>query len=107
MNEVWVANASPIIVLARCGYLDLLSKLSREVLIPQAVVDEIVAGPQADPARQLIENGWGARAVPRLVALELLEWGLGLGELRFWPSPKSVPRQSPCWMMRRLAPVRR
>jgi len=80
VNEVWVANASPIIVLAKCGYLDLLSKLSREVLIPQAVVDEIVAGPQADPARQLIENGWGARAVPRLVALELLEWGLGPGE---------------------------
>jgi predicted nucleic acid-binding protein len=80
VNEVWVANASPIIVLAKCGYLDLLSKLSREVLIPPAVVDEIVAGPPADPARQFVENGWGARAIPRLVALELLEWGLGPGE---------------------------
>lgn len=80
MSEVWVANASPIIVLARCSHLDLLTELSREVLIPQAVVDEIVSGSPADPARQLIESGWGARAVPRLVSPELLEWGLGPGE---------------------------
>ena len=80
VNEVWVANASPIIVLAKCGYLDLLSKLSREVVIPQAVVDEIVAGPVADRARQWIDAGWGTRASPRLAAPELLEWGLGPGE---------------------------
>lgn len=80
MNEVWVANASPVIVLAKIGHLDLLVKLSREVLLPQAVVDEIIAGPPDDPARKLVESGWGARAVPRLVALELLEWGLGPGE---------------------------
>ncbi len=80
MSEVWVANASPIIVLAKTGYLNLLTKLSREVLLPSAVVDEIVAGPPGDPARQMIESGWGARAIPGLVAPELLEWGLGPGE---------------------------
>lgn len=80
MSDVWVANASPVIVLAKCGYLDLLTNLSREVVLPQAVIDEIVAGPSTDPARQLIEGGWGTRAIPQLVAPELLEWGLGPGE---------------------------
>ena len=36
MSEVWVANASPIIVLAKTGYLDLLTNLCGEVLLPQA-----------------------------------------------------------------------
>lgn len=80
MSEVWVANASPIIVLAKAGCLDLCTKLSSDVLLPQAVVDEIVAGPLADPARGMIEGGWGTRAAPRSIAPELLEWGLGPGE---------------------------
>ena len=80
MTEVWVANASPIIALAKIGQLDLLTNLSREILLPQAVVDEIVAGPLADPARQRIESGWGGRATARLVGPGLLEWGLGPGE---------------------------
>jgi hypothetical protein len=80
VSEVWVANASPIIVLAKAGYLDLITNLSREVLLPQAVVDEIIAGPPTDPARQFIEGGWGVRVTARLIAPELLEWGLGPGE---------------------------
>ena len=80
MSNVWVANASPIIVLAKIGHLDLLTKLSLEVLLPQAVVDEIIAGPPADPARQLIEGRWGSRAAPQSISPDLIEWGLGPGE---------------------------
>ena len=80
MSDAWVANASPIIALAKCGYLDLFSKLSGEILVPQPVVDEIVAGPSVDPARRLVEAGWGCRATARFVGPELLEWGLGPGE---------------------------
>jgi predicted nucleic acid-binding protein len=80
VSEIWVANASPIIVLAKIARADLLTNLSRELLIPQAVVDEIVAGPSDDPARQLIENGWGTRSIPQTVPSNLLEWGLGPGE---------------------------
>jgi predicted nucleic acid-binding protein len=80
VNDVWVVNASPIIVLAKIGHLDLLTSLSCEVCIPQAVVDEISAGPDEDPARKAIENQWGSRAEPLASHSDLIEWGLGPGE---------------------------
>lgn len=80
MSEVWVANASPVIVLAKVGYLELLRKLPEELLLPEAVVTEILAGPSSDPARQALENGWGLRAAPKVIPHELLEWRLGAGE---------------------------
>lgn len=80
MSDLWVANASPIIVLAKIGRLNLLTNLSRDLFLPQAVVDEIVAGPVGDPARGAIESGWGSRAQPQLIDAKLLEWALGPGE---------------------------
>jgi predicted nucleic acid-binding protein len=41
--EVWVANASPVIVLAKVGCLDLLTNLSDELLLPEVVVSEITS----------------------------------------------------------------
>ncbi|MBN1910075.1 MAG: DUF3368 domain-containing protein [Pirellulales bacterium] len=73
-------NASPIITLAKIGRLSLLHDLCRELLVPEAVVAEILAGPSSDPARRSIEAGWGARAAAGNVASDLLEWGLGAGE---------------------------
>jgi predicted nucleic acid-binding protein len=55
-------------------------KLCREILIPQAVVSEILAGPSSDAARQSLEKGWGQVVVPKNIPPELLEWGLGPGE---------------------------
>lgn len=78
MADVWVVNASPLIALAHASHLDLLEKLASELLIPEAVVQEILAGPD-DPARRALSSGWGPRrmaAVPDSVA----EWGLGAGE---------------------------
>ena len=45
MSEVWVANASPVIVLAKVGHLALLKELADELLLPDAVVREVLAGP--------------------------------------------------------------
>ncbi len=80
MSEVWVANASPVIVLAKAGYLELLQKLPSELLLPEAVATEILAGPESDPARRALENGWGVRTAPAKIPNELLEWRLGPGE---------------------------
>jgi predicted nucleic acid-binding protein len=57
--EVWVTNASPVIALAKAGYLELLKQLPNELLLPEAVVAEIIAGPEADPARRTIGDGLG------------------------------------------------
>jgi predicted nucleic acid-binding protein len=73
-------NASPVITLAKAGHLALLTALATEVLLPEAVVAEVLDGPGTDPARQAVEGGWGTRvAVPR-VPVSVLEWGLGAGE---------------------------
>lgn len=80
MAEIWVANASPIIVLAKAGHLELLNLGGRMIIIPDIVAQEITAGPPGDPARKAIENGWGTRSTPQNMYEDLLEWGLGLGE---------------------------
>ena len=80
MAEVWIANASPIIVLAKAGHLDLLPKLAGELWVPDAVVAEVLAGPPSDPARQALEAGEGKRASAKIIPPNLLEWSLGAGE---------------------------
>jgi predicted nucleic acid-binding protein len=80
VNETWIVNASPVISLARVGYLDLLSQLANEVLIPEAVIGEVLVGAPTDPARKVLESGWGRRVSPREIASSVLEWSLGAGE---------------------------
>ena len=79
MSDIWVVNASPIITLAKAGYLHLLDQLA-SILVPEAVVREISAGPDSDPARRALAEGWGARSTPRAIPESVLEWGLGAGE---------------------------
>ena len=60
MAEVWVAKASPVIVLSRIGKLDLLEKIPARLLLPSAVAEEILASPD-DAARRAMVSGWGSR----------------------------------------------
>lgn len=80
MSETWVLNASPIIALAKAGHLQLLERLTPTLLVPAAVAEEILAGPESDPAHQRIGAGWGMRVTPSGIPSVLLEWGLGAGE---------------------------
>jgi predicted nucleic acid-binding protein len=80
LAEAWIINASPVITLAKAGYLYLLDQLSEEILIPRPVVDEILAGPLEDPARKAIESGWKHAHSPGPIPELVLEWGLGAGE---------------------------
>lgn len=79
MSERWVLNASPVIVLAKIGRTDLISQLTDEAMIPQAVIDEIVAGPQDDPARKIVLRG-GFPVAQTVPHPDLLAWDLGAGE---------------------------
>ncbi len=56
MSEVWVLNASPIITLAKIAQLPLLDRLASELLVPEAVASETLAGPATDPARLAISE---------------------------------------------------
>ena len=44
MSDRWVINASPLIVFGKIGQLDLFIRLAEEIVVPQAVADEIAAG---------------------------------------------------------------
>lgn len=56
MSRHWVVDASPIILLAKTGRLDLLSACADEVLIPAAVAEEVKQADASDPARAWIED---------------------------------------------------
>ncbi len=43
MSDLWVVNASPLIVFGKIGQLDLLVRLPMEIVVPQAVAIELVA----------------------------------------------------------------
>ena len=50
-----IANTTPLIALADIGQLDLLQKLYGEIMIPQAVLDEI----RSEPAKSIVkEANW-------------------------------------------------
>jgi predicted nucleic acid-binding protein len=78
--EIFIVNASPLICLAKAGYLHLLEDLGGTLLIPAAVVEEIRAGRPDDPARKALGKGFGHIAPETVASTELTEWGLGAGE---------------------------
>lgn len=79
MTERWVVNASPLILLAKIGHHSLLGQLADALIVPQAVVDEINAGPHDDAARQFLANS--PLPVVQVVSdPHVLAWDLGAGE---------------------------
>jgi len=80
MPERWVVNASPLIVLGKIGQLDLLIKLPQQIVIPSAVVSEIVAGPEGDAARLAVQSQMFAIVDIPKIEPELAAWDLGYGE---------------------------
>ncbi len=80
MPDALVVNASPVIVLAKAGHIGLFEALAREILLPPSVAGEIVAGPPDDPARRLVEGGWGKRLRVEPIPSSIMEWSLGPGE---------------------------
>lgn len=75
-----VVNASPLIVLAKIGRLPLLDALGTEVIIPEPVALEVLAGEIRDPARVSLEAGYGSRLSLTEIPDAVIEWSLGAGE---------------------------
>ena len=80
VGENWVLNASPLILLAQIGQLQLIAALSEAAIVPEAVAAEILAGPVGDPARRWIEAGSLRATANILASTELQAWDLGAGE---------------------------
>ncbi|MSP12345.1 MAG: DUF3368 domain-containing protein [Chloroflexi bacterium] len=80
MAEIWISNASPLIVLARIGREDLLLALPDQIAIPRAVASEIQAGSKEDRARQLVDMDKVSIVDTPDPPADVLAWGLGAGE---------------------------
>lgn len=81
MDEVAVVDASPLILLAGAGRLDLLRHVADRVIIPGAVEREIlVRGPNDLTVCSLRERSWIEIVSPSSVPPRILVWDLGEGE---------------------------
>lgn len=76
-----VSNASPLIILAKADLLRILPALFSQVLVPQAVLDEIGAGPDDDPMRLTLPScHWIVRVRLEPPVSPLVSWQSGQGE---------------------------
>lgn len=79
MHEQPVVNASPIVILARAGRLELLRLIGERVLVPEAVAAEIRA--HSDEAARALDDEVWLEEVPRHpIPGVVAAWDLGAGE---------------------------
>ncbi len=81
MPDLVISNTSPLFYLHRLRHLDLLQKLYRQVVVPEAVVDELKAGrDQGEDAPDVTDYDWIEVRAVRTPTLVQLITDLGTGE---------------------------
>lgn len=76
-----VVNTSPLIVLTKLQRLDLLPALYGDIVIPQAVADEVMAKPElVTPELQRLLDGSSVRVAENRTLVRTLTLDLGTGE---------------------------
>jgi predicted nucleic acid-binding protein len=81
VSEAWVVNASPLILFARIGRLDLIEQLAPAILIPNAVIQEVRAGQQKDrTAAAALDWAEQYRVEDVTLVASIEHWDLGPGE---------------------------
>lgn len=81
IEETWVINASPLILLGKLGRTELLEQLAKQIIVPQAVLREVTAGRTADAGIGDTLAWARNRAVEDvLVPKSICGWDLGAGE---------------------------
>ncbi len=95
--EKAVVNASPLIILFKSGLADLFPQLFAEVVVPNAVWEEVMAGGESDAAASHLPSAsWMRHVKAPAVASEVAVWNLGDGEsevLSFalaWPDYRAI-----------------
>lgn len=75
-----VVNASPLIVLLRSDQAELLPQLFSEIVIPEAVWQEVVMGGHRDRAALGLQAAPWAQPTPVELSPRVTAWNLGVGE---------------------------
>jgi predicted nucleic acid-binding protein len=81
MPELVISNTSPLFYLHRLGHLELLKKLYRQIIVPEAVVNEPKAGrDQGEDVPDVFAHGWIVVRSVRIPRFIRLITDLGPGE---------------------------
>ena len=81
MTDAWVINASPIILYARIGRLDVIERLAPKVIVPVTVIEEVRAGVQKDSiAKEAIAWAVNYKRQDISIPPTVERWDLGPGE---------------------------
>ncbi|MFO1433867.1 MAG: DUF3368 domain-containing protein [Candidatus Competibacteraceae bacterium] len=75
-----VVNASPLIVLFLSGQAGLLPQLFNEIIIPEAVWQEVVTGGHHDLATSGLRDASWAKTAAVKISPRIAAWNLGAGE---------------------------
>ena len=79
-----VVNASPLIILLRSGQAGLLPQLFREIVIPETVWYEVVAGGHLDQAASGLQAAPWAKPTPVVLSPRITVWNpWGWGNRRY------------------------
>jgi predicted nucleic acid-binding protein len=78
--EKVVINSSPLIVLFRSGQADLLPQLFRDIVVPESVYQEVLAGREDDAAKKALPQTSWINQKEVEVSLPVAAWNLGNGE---------------------------
>lgn len=77
----WVMNASPLILYARIGRLDLIEAMAPVLFVPQKVIDEVRVGLCKDDSAQIAVEWAMPRVIPdEQVPVSVEHWDVGPGE---------------------------
>lgn len=81
MIDAWVLNASPIILYARIGRLDIIERLAPGLIVPATVTEEVKAGVHKDTTAKNAA-AWAAQfqRPDILIPSKVERWDLGPGE---------------------------
>lgn len=90
-----VSDSSPLILLSAIGQLELLHRLFGEVMVPPAVLREVVDSGRGRPgALEIARLGWVRRLSPPAVGLPLPVARLGGGEAEAIALAQALPPET-------------
>lgn len=108
MSRRWVADASPISLLAKTGRIDLLLACTEELLVPEAVAEEVRQASADDTAREWLETkGETFVETNGTVAKEVAAWDLGRGDNHILLIPTPIQNGRRSWTTGLHAAARR
>lgn len=81
MTKTIIADSSPLIILLKSDFEHILFELFDEILIPEAVWQEVLAGGDDDIAKQKLSSlTWAKRVSINAINTEIENYNLGKGE---------------------------